>query len=296
MPSLGEDQFAVGEYVFGYGTSVDVGAFDVDYPSVTTQDKPNPREDGILMGIDRLGGRVINIDFEIWEPTEAQALDTLETLSAAFMGDNERLTPQSYQVLSYRLAGTGEQRRAFGRGRACTPSTLVNADRGFIPGSAQFQTIGPLFYSDVEFSDSTGFVPEVDGGLTSPLVGPIYAVGGSGIGSRGFEVLGTRPAWVATRIDGPITYPIVEVSGQWWYQLAMTIPRGESVLVDPQPWSRTVQRVSDGANLSGYLTGPSAWLADMRVPPGWHELTLQGVDPSGSARVTAYWRHARASL
>ena len=297
MPALGEDQAAVGDYVFGYQTTVDIAAFDVDYPSAAIQDKPNPREDGISMGIDRLGGRIINIDFEIWEPTEAAALDTLEELTSAFMGDNERLTPQSYQVLSYRLAGTGEQRRAFGRGRACTPSTLANAHVGFIPGSAHFQTISPFLYSDAEFSYIVSFVPGVgSGGLVGPLIGPLYAPGGDGGGSRTIEVMGTRPAWLATRIDGPITYPIVTVYGAFWYQLALTIPAGESVLVDPQPWSRAVLRVSDGANLSGYLTGPSAWLADMRVPPGEHQLLLEGVDPTGTSQVTAYWRHARASL
>lgn len=295
MAALGEDQFAVDDYVFGYGTTVDVVEFDMSSPTVTDQDTPTPREDGITMGIDRLGGPIFTIDLEIVEPTETAALDRLEELRGVFLSDTHRLVPQSYQVLSWHLFTTGEQRRTWGRGRACAPATLANAHVGFIPVSAQFQAITPYVYSDAEFSDSTGLVPDDTGGLTGVLVGPIVA-SGTGGGSRGFQVQGFRPAWLATRIHGPIKDPVVTVAGRWWYQLLTTIAAGDSILVDPQPWQRQVRRKSDGANMAGFLTGTSAWLADMRVPPGGHELIVRGVDPTGTARVEAFWRHARTSL
>jgi hypothetical protein len=66
--------------------------------------------------------------------------------------------------------------------------------------------------------------------------------------------------------------------------------------VDPQPWQRQVRRDSDDANCAGFLTGMSAWLADMRVPPGGHELLLRGTDSTGTARAECYWRDTRSSL
>ncbi|HEX5811718.1 MAG TPA: hypothetical protein VFY38_06450 [Pseudonocardia sp.] len=300
MAALAEDQVGIGDggdddLVIGYGTRVDITKLDLGYPDVAVQDRANPREDGMQMGIDRLGGRVLNVELEIWGDNEPAALDLLEQVTAAFMGDNARAVPQTYQVLSYRLAGTGEQRRVWGRGRACTPATLDNAHVGVIPVAAQFQTISPYCYTDAEFSDATGLIPEDTGGLVGPLIGPIYA-SGEGSGSRGFQIGGYRPAWLATRIHGPIDNPIVEVSGQWSYQLLIRVAAGDSILVDPQPWSRQVRRASDGANLAGYLTGTSAWLSDMRVSPGWHEIVLRGADATGTSRVEVFWRNARASL
>lgn len=296
MPALGDDQFAIDDYVFGYRTTVDVTAFDASYPDVVDQDKPLPREDGTSMGMDLFGGMTISIDLEVVEPTETAALDTLEAVKAAVMADDIRRVPQSYSVLSYRLATTGEQRRVYGRGRACAAASMDNAHVGFIPVAAQFRTITPYVYSDTEYVDSTNLVPDDTlGGLIGPLIGPLYASGG-GSGSRGFIVGGFRPAWLATRVHGPIENPRVEIAGQWWYQLQTRIAKGDSVLVDPQPWSRQVRRASDGANLAGYLTGTSAWLADMRVPPGAQEVLLSGVDATGTASVEVFWRTVRSSL
>jgi len=295
VAALGDDQIAIDDYVIGYGTSVDVTAFDAAAPVVVEQDKPMPREDGTIMGIDRLGGRLLTVDMDIVGRSEGEALDLLETVTGAFLGDNYRTVPQSYQVLSYRLHGTGDQRRVFGRGRSCAAATLANAHVGFIPVSAQFQTITPYFYSDAEYADSTGLIPDNTGGLTGPLIGPLYA-SGTGAGSRGFVVGGYRPAWLATRVYGPIVNPIVEIVGCFWYQLGLTIAAGDAVVVDPQPWQRQVRRSSDGANCAGFLTGMSAWLADMRVPPGGHEVILRGADPTGTSRVECYWRDTRSSL
>ena len=171
MPALGEDQAAVDDYVFGYGTAVDIVKLDLAYPDVLVQDKPLPREDGQSMGIDRLGGRTINLELEILGVGEGDALELLSDLTDAFMGDNARQQPQTYQVLSYLLHGTGEQRRVFGRGRACAPATLENVHVGFIPVAAQFQTITPHVYSDAEHSDWTGLVPDDTGGLQGYLIG-----------------------------------------------------------------------------------------------------------------------------
>ena len=259
MPALGEDQAAIDDYVFGYGTAIDIVKLDLAYPDVLVQDKPMPREDGQSMGIDRLGGRTVNLELEILGQGEGDALELSSDLTDAFMGDNARQQPQTYQVLSYLLHGTGEQRRMFGRGRACAAASLENVHVGFIPVAAQFQTITPHCLQRRGVLRLDGLIPDDTGGLQGYLIGPLYATH-SGAGSRGFEIGGSRPAWLATRIHGPITDPAVEVPGGFWYQLAVTVAAGDSVLVDPQPWSRQVRRQSDGANLAGYLPGrPRGW-------------------------------------
>lgn len=296
MPGLAEWQYAIDDLVFGFGTTWPVYAFDLDYPDVDDQDSPTPREDGTVMGVDLLGGMTISVEFEVEADTEAAALDALAEIRRAWYGNDKRLIPQAYQVLSYRTGGSGEQRRVYGRGRALAPATLQNAHVGLIPCTAQFQCRDPYTYSDAEFSDATPLIPQVTGGLTFPTVMPMFMTGGGGLGARGFEVLGEDPAWLATRIVGPISNPVVEVVGQFSFKLLTTIAAGDAVLVDPQPWQRTVRRVSDGANMSGFLSGASAWLTDMRVLPGWHDIVLRGTDPTGTSSLEVYWRTVRSSL
>lgn len=298
MPALGEWQYAIDEFVFGYGTRYPVYAFDVSYPEVTSQDVATPREDGITMGVDRLGSMMISIDLEVEAGTtsENEAVDLLHEIRRQWYGSDKRLTPQAYQVLSYRTGGAGEQRRVYGRGRVFTPASLENAHVGLIGCSAQFLCAQPYFYSDTEFRDITTLIPETAGGLVLPTTVPFTLSSSGGSGSRGFRVDGIEPAWLAVRINGPLINPVVEVSGEYAFQLLTAIPAGDSVLVDPQPWSRTVRRQSDGANLSGTLSGTSAWLADMRVTPGFHEIVLRGSDPTGTASAEVYWRTVRASL
>jgi hypothetical protein len=296
MPGLAEWQYAIDELVFGYGTTWPVYGFDLDYPEITNQDAALPREDGISMGIDRLASMSISIDFEVEADTEAQALDALAEIRRAWYGNDKRLRPQAYQVLSYRTGGSGEQRRVYGRGRSLAAATLQNVHVGLIPCTAQFVCRDPYTYSDAEFNDRTALIPEVTGGLMFPAELPFMWTGGGGQGGRGFQVRGEDPAWLVTRINGPIANPVVEVVGQFSFKLLTTIPAGDAIIVDPQPWQRTVRRASDGANMSGVLSGNSAWLADMRVVPDWHDIVLRGDDPTGTSSLEVYWRTVRSSL
>lgn len=299
MAALAEWQYAIDDLVFGFGTRWPVYAFDLSYPEVTDQDSVLPREDGMVMGIDRLGAMTVSIDFEVEAEfeDEDEAVQLLAQIRRQWYGNDKRLIPQAYQVLSYRTGKSGEQRRMYGRGRKLAPSTMENAHVGLIPCTAEFLCVQPYTYSDFEYSDSTAFAPDATGGLTLPMTFPLHMTGGSGTtGTRGFEVLGDDPAWVAARINGPITNPVVEVVGQYAFKLLTTIPEGDAVLVDPQPWQRTVRRVSDGANMSGALSGTSAWLADMRVAPGWHDVVMRGTDPTGRSSLELYWRTVRSSL
>lgn len=298
MPALAEWQYALDDLVFGVGTSWPVYAFDLDYPDVTNQDVPVPREDGVSMGVDRMGSMTISIDLEVdaGSGAENDAMALLAQIRRAWYGSDRRLDPQNYQVLSYRTGGSGEQRRVYGRGRSLVPASLANAHVGLIACTAQFVCRDPYTYSDYEYSDRTSLIPDAAGGLMLPAVVPFALSGSGGTGARGFEVVGEEPAWIAARINGPITDPSVEIVGQYTFKLLTTIPAGDSVLVDPQPWSRTVRRVSDGANMSGRLSGTSAWLADMRVAPGWHDVVLRGSDPTGTASIELFWRTVRASL
>ena len=294
MPALGEWQYALDDFVFGYGTAYPVNQFDVSYPELRTQDVDAPRADGITMGIDRQGGMTVSFDMEVVGQGEADTVDLIEEIRRAWYGTDKRLVPQSYQTLSYRTGGTGEQRRMYGRGRAWTPASLENLHVGYVPAAAQFACRDGFFYSDTEFSDTAGIIPDDTGGLIGDLIGPIYA-STFGAGTSGLIVGGTEPAWAVTRVNGPIAYFTVEFVGQFTYGMDVELGRDESILVDPQPWQRSA-RMSNGGNAAGLFTGDSAWLADMRLPPGHHNVILRGYDPTGTSSVETYWRSVRASL
>jgi hypothetical protein len=150
------------------------------------------------------------------------------------------------------------------------------------------------FYEDFEFQRDIGFIPEEVGGMTGEVIGDIIS-SGAGEGGSDIPILGSKPSWIVCRFKGPIVDPEIEFVGQWSFKLNLSIAADQEVIVDPQPWSRAVRRVSDGANYSGSFTATSQRLSGMTLPPGNHEAILKGNDPSGTASVKVYWRNTYAT-
>lgn len=283
-------QFSLGGLTFGEPTGYTVTAVEFGPPEIRQVDTDNPREDGIRMGRDHRGGRIVTLEVSALGD-DATVRDQVALLERAWLASDTRSSPGAVTPLSYRVAG--EDRRVYGRPRrfAADPKLL---EWGRVDVVAEFQAIDHLYYSDVEFQTTLGIVPPSAGGLVGPLIGP-WIASGTGEGSQSIAVDGTEAAWLICRVDGPITNPTVEATDLWSVTLKVTLASDQWVVIDPTPWSRSVRR-NDGANLSGAFTALSSRLPQMRVPPGVQQVFLRGVDPSGTSSLSVYWRSTFASF
>jgi hypothetical protein len=292
LPVLADLQWSLDDsVVLGPGTDYNVSSFSFGGAERRLQDTAIGYSDGDRFGVDRLGGRLITLDANTDGWDTASGLRMARKLEAAWDGEPYRSVPGRHQVLRWRRGS--QVLRAYGRSRECIPDHSMDWT-GNIPYTLTFRTSEPRFYSDFEFSEAIGFVPEEVGGLIGDLIGDIVA-SGYGASQRGFEVGGDLPTWVIMHVRGPITNPIVEFTDQWRVQLITTIREGDSVLIDPTPWGGPDVRTSGGANAAGMLTPSSRLLSQMKLPPGRHQAVLLGSDPTGTSSVEIIFRDCYAS-
>lgn len=285
--------FQLGAIVFGLGQQVAVETFDTGSADWRTQDADNPIRAGKLFGRDYLGAPTWAFDMFTDANDPESALTALSLLAKEWRGGTVPTTPGAVQALTYQVAD--RVRRVYGRPRkwAAPPDTRIVT--GYIPITADFQTVDPLHYDETEQAVSVGTVPTALPGFITPLVAPIVTLRGAYRTGAYATVGGDAPTWPVITITGPITGPWVSVQG-WRYELAeLSLIDNSTVVIDTRPWVLTVMR--DGiASVAGYAT-PSSRLDRMQLNPGSSaELLFGGVDMSGSATCTVRWRNAWHSL
>jgi len=275
----------------GRGTKYFIETVEFGEPDINTNDTGNPREDGVHFGRDTKGGRSIVFEGNILtDPGKTPALDALNALETAWDGEMVRATPSGYSFL--RMRRGDRIRRVYGRPRKFSSSSGTT-QRGWIPFTAEFVTVDHLYYDDTEFQDQVSIVPGGVGGLEGELIGPIIASDATE-GDGTIFVSGTKPAWLAYKIQGPIQYPVISVVDNWYARLNVTLAYDQYIVVDPSRWNRSVRR-ENGGNVAGAFTADSVRLSQMKVPPGFQRVSLSGVDPTGTASLTVYWRGAFSS-
>lgn len=291
MAELAELQYQLDTdgLLFGRGTPITVAAADFGAAEVAVADTDRSREDGQRFGRDFYSARTITFDMTVL--TRGSALPTLDELAAAWRADAVRSTPGAVLALRHRRGG--RTRRTFGRPRRFAPTAGATL-RGLVPVVADFRTVDHLFYDDAELTSTVSITEAAQGGLVLPLRPPLV-LSGSGSGRAPVQVGGTESTWLVSAIHGPILNPTVQVVDQWSITLLTSIAAGQTVVVDPRPWKRTVTG-SDGSNLAGAFTADSQRLSLLRIPPGTHEVILRGQDPTGTASLTTFWRAAWSSF
>jgi len=277
-------------YRFGMGTEVLVLDLEVGQADIVSNDASLPMQDGLRFGRDYRAGRVITFEMIVMSGTGVEALDELARLETAWLADEVRATPGRVAML--RLTRGGRTRRVYGRPRRFAMAS--ERDRyGWISATADFQCSDHLFYSDDELVVGVRMYTPAVGGLTGPLIGPIYADDFTE-GIIDFFLGGTVPSWPVITIQGPIKDPTIELTGYWKATLQTSLASDQSVTIDTTPWNRAVRR-NDGTNLAGRFTADSQRLSHMRVPPGRRQFLLRGYDPSNTARAYIHIREAFSS-
>jgi hypothetical protein len=292
LPNLA---YEVGNLRLGRQTPYKVNKFDIGELVPETTDVPQPRANGVRFGRDYYRGRLITFEGNIYTKKDAPgdqiaAPNALEDLVTAWSPEEVMMTPN--EVIPLRIHRANRIRRVYGRPNR-VQSTQGSYTRGWIPFVADFRCVDHLFYDDAENYEVVPFIPVSIGGLEGELIGDIIA-SAPGAGSGDITVRGTKPSWCITKINGPILNPVVHVTERWSYTLQTNILSDQWVTVDPTPWNRVVRR-NDGANLSGAFTAQSARLSQMRLPPGYNQILLEGTDPTGTSSLEVFWRDTYGS-
>lgn len=256
---------------------------------LVNQDTPLPLEDGVIFGRDYKQGRTITFTMNIITRGSAQA--ALDSLASAW--DNPDVRQKANAVSVLRWNRSGRTSRVYGRARKFAPIT-GRIDQGWIPVLCDFRTVDHLYYSDTLMSDSISLVPPASGGWVMPFTFPVTP-GGIGANQGAIQIGGTKPAWIVCTINGPITNPIVTAANQWTFQLMTTIRTGEFITVSSLPWARYARR-NGTTSVRSNFTQESVRLNEMKLPPGGQELSLSGIDPTGTSSLLVQWREARTSF
>lgn len=265
-------------------------------PGVSLGDRPRPREDGQYFGLDRLEGRTLTVELTINTDSYAACQEAWAQLAITWDAERIRKTPGAVMPLRIRQFD-GPTRWVVGRPDRIDPVNEDLMNVGRLDVIMTFRCIDHRFYSDVENTHVTSIVPRSSGGLLAPLTDPLNTYSGAeSPGTRiGINVGGHSPAWIQHRIYGPITNPEIIVPSQWEAKLQMQLFGTDSVIVDPQPWTRRVRK-NENVNVSGKFTQSSPYLSEMTVPPGTHDILLRGIDETGSSYMISTWRDAFLTL
>lgn len=282
---LDEWTFEVGGVVFGHGTPLQVDDVTFEDVSEDVGDVALPLDDGIVMGVDVRGGRVITFEVSTDTLNAVESRAVITQLATVWDAWQVRSTPRAVIELSIRIPG-GEVRSVLGRPRRMTPARLRERADGRETWVATFQTTHAGFFGAEETITLTMVAPG-GGGITWPVTWPVtWAASGErqdAVVNRGDLV-----AWPIITIRGPVAQPALTLVGAGKsLRLDTTLAYDQSVTVDTRPGHRTVLR-SDGASLAGSVRG--AALADFWLPPGQTVLHYSGTDLTGQSSATVTWR------
>lgn len=259
-------------------TSVDTGTVDWRH-----QDTPHPREDRMLFGRDYLTPPVWTLNLATNPTNLADGLDALNQFEQAWR-NNRRQRPGWYTPLTYERAG--ETRTVFGRPRKFARSFGKTYRHGVIHAQAEFQLIDALAYGDINASEKLTVTPGKAGGLIFPVIFP-WGTRPGGPRTGIINIGGTTRTPVTVRIHGPITSPTVTGPGWKLSFPGLTLAYDHHITIDPR--SQAVVR-ENGASVVASME--RFYFDSLTLPPGRHEVTFAGVDPSGSGWAQVSWREA----
>ncbi|MEW2393073.1 hypothetical protein AB0933_32400 [Streptomyces venezuelae] len=288
-------QHQLGSVLIGRGTTVTIRAIEgLAQPVPRVRDVEPPGEDGLWLGADYYGGRIIRIDAAVKNPGNAGAvLDTLAALQDE--ADTAAMRGQGGTTMTLRLKLPGRPvRTTYGRLRKCEPD-LTQLIHGYVPLDLEFHTTSHLFYDDEAQSTSMPLGSLTEGGMTFPLQFPFTIHGDpSAIGRPGYlEVDGTRETWPLLRVTGPCANPtITHVTTGRSLTVLTTLAAGEWVEIDTRPGWRTVLRENGG----GAPLSPASRIDQFVLTPGLNEIRWTATDNTLTSTLAVTWWPAYKAL
>lgn len=286
MAILKDGQFELDGYVFGgrSANSLWVSNYKIGAPKRTDTNAQNPVGNNTLFGRSFLSGPDWEFEMAMLTGDENTALAGLETAMGIWYNEVKYEKPETEAILRY--ARGGRTRRVYGRPKDFefdTNGFLVN--EGSWDAKASFQAADPLYYDDVERVAVLQLRTPTEVKITLPNVFPWMHTPSAEQTAVIDDVGGTVNAPMRIVVSGPIADFIIRGDG-WYIQMIATLAAGESVTIDTR--KMTVLK-NNGVSLAGALTRGST-LRNARLRPGQDNFKFQGIDTTGTARCSVYWR------
>lgn len=289
------------------GTNLHFGTLATEYPfqvqvditevAATNQDMPHPNSDGMVMGVDTLGGFSLiftmttipeyPLSAKPWVP----ALNRNGAFIKAWRADAIRRSPGEYAYLVNEDRG----RRVYGRPRKAGQGTS-RMRKGEIRIVAQFDTIDPNWYSETEKLAVITPVPAASGGIKTPLKPP-FSSAGSSEEIAPMVNAGDSAAWSILKFHGPGKDPqfnLLDISGDtvWNLRLEGKLKYDEVLTIDTRPWSRGA--TINGKPAGGRIRGTA--LDQCLIPVGAFFGRYKVSDKSGNSFADIRWRDTFVSM
>jgi hypothetical protein len=281
---------------FGFGTPLNVTAFNPGTGAIRHQDQPGGMDDSIVFGRDLRTPPT-------WQWSMFTDLDTIDVAGAlaqvdtlAQVWDNDvRLTPGGTVAMRYTVAG--RTRKVYGRPRRWTP-VPDQIQRGKIHITCDFQLAEyETYYDDEEESiPSIPIAPTVVTGtyFTFPLQFPLVMASSPTVYTEQAVLTGSQRTWVTPRFHGPVQNPWVQIGDQR-YGLQGSIPSGQTVRISGRPWEIGIFNETTGV-WGGLNLDPRSRLTQLRLLPGTYPITYGGYDPTGTSTCSVAWNRAYRAL
>lgn len=291
-----------GTTAFLFGTE-DTGYLTLTRPVIEggdlrTNDRDRSQEDGTQPGRDWRSGKTVTFAIGVLTDADNAAiapadpyrtnLDYLDAMETFWYDEQWRESMESWAML--RTHEAGRTVRCYGRPRKYTPVTGNATAQGYSGAVATFDMFDPNWYSDVEQAITVDLHGGYQGGLSAPLIAPITTTAES-ITNTFAIIGGRRRAWPVVEFHGPVTNPEVKI-GDTVIGLTGTVGDGEVIVYDPQPWTRQVYRLSDGAGFPGMLSRTTPLGPRVAKKPGTYVVSYRGNDVTGSSYAVVRWREA----
>lgn len=289
---LNDWHLTYGNTDFAFGTIASKFVFpqsgppDISNLSITDEDAPRPRADGVMFGSDTRSGTTVTFDIAVAGADETETWSLYERLANVWRADEVRSVPGATAMLT---SHTG--RVAFGRPRRIQPK-LDLTPFGVTAVTCDFATADDLWYGPEQFA-TVKLVPDLGGGVRGPVSSPVSTTATSDR-SQTFTVDGRLPVWPVITINGPIANPSIEVVGVFKMTFNTTLAYDQTLVIDTRPWGRSIKR--NGASIAGSLDPRTSRLSEASVPPGTYNLSLRGISATGTPQARLTWRNAYPSM
>lgn len=261
-------------------------------PDSEVADARRARSDGTDFGVDFLGGRTISFDIGVTGASPTVVRTNQARLAQTWRADAVRSRPGAVAALYSRYRDI--ERVTFGRPRRYTANLSEVTTNRFAQVTADFTTADANWYSADLNSQGIALSAALGGGISFPAKFPLN-FGAESDRSVGITVDTDLPAWpVITISGGDITNPVIEVAGLWTLALRTTLAYDETLVIDTQPWARTILK-NGTTSLAGALTRSSARLSQASLAAGVYELGFRGGSVSQTPTATVQWRSAHAT-
>ncbi|MEJ6490699.1 hypothetical protein PQI23_13315 [Leucobacter sp. USCH14] len=290
------------EYVFGMLVhDVEVIDWEQDADAVEVEDVRPAGADGLWMGRDTIEPGAVTVHVKIdfsskpWPIKERvrRAMEVRSELARVWRADAVRSTNGELAELT--LGGS-----VVIEGRPRRPQFddvdqsvgLIFADLPFIPASVEAFPVredGGTWHS-VE----VGIVAPVGrSGWVFPLVFPIQNLEPD-VRSTWFEVAGDIDASCIVSVYGPLQAGAeVEIASGFKLVTKRDLAYDEVAVADARPGRMTLTVNGEPSN---FIAPTSARLAELKLTPGPHQVSLRGISPQGTARARIEWRDTKAGI